>query len=384
MDEAVRVLAEHQGNELIGLETLDDQWAALERLPADELCVSIRRVVDLWLRGAGARRSFRRRVMRLYEQGRVAELMRLEELRALMPRTMRVLLDERDHRWVEKLAMLLPGRRSYVAVGIGHLPGVAQGLRSRGFWVVPVLPPSLDGSLPGPALGVPVGWPGEIERQASALLGGAPIVSALCTPGALDTRTPVFLSEGNLVRKHMHGVPAPNLFWFTEDRHTTPLEHEDSFTRISILDRRELQVGGHSVRLTRLRCEDKPGSVRVLGDHEVVVGQRDASGWAFCQPVEQQGWRPAMLVAMLREGDADREDLRQERWVRELSVSLVAEGHEVHLVTDHPRHAPVARRYWRGRQPPLAVQELGRVSRRWGRPRRPLRGATVFRVAPRA
>ncbi len=224
MDQAVRLLANHQGNEIIGLETLDDQWGALERPPADELCVSIRRVVDLWLRGEGARQAFRRRVMRLYEQGRVAELLRLDELRALMPKTARLLLDERDHRWVERLATLLPGRRSYVAVGLGHMPGVVQGLRQRGFWVVPVLPPSLDGSLSEIALGEPVSWPAVVERQASAMLGGAPIVSALCTPGAVDTRTPVFLSDGNLSRKHMHGVPAPNLFWFTEDPQRLPLE----------------------------------------------------------------------------------------------------------------------------------------------------------------
>ena len=382
MDEAVHLLARHEGHETLGLETFDDQRGVLERLPAHELVVSIRRVVALWLRGERARRAFRREVMHLYENGRVGELLQLEELRALMPTSATVLLDERDRRWVEQLATILPGRRSFVAVGLGHLPGLVHGLRDRGFAMVPVLSPGPGEHRVPDAVRPARSWVEEIEWQAGAMLGGAPIVSALCTVGAQDTRTPVFLSDGNLARKHQHGVPAPNLLVYAAEPPYRPLEFEDSLTRVTIQERRELRAGGREVRLTRLRCEDKPGSKQVLGAREVVVAQLFGSGWAFLQPVEEQGWRPAVVVAMRPEGADGATDRWEDGWVKELSNSVVGAGDELHLVTDQRGLVPPTRRYRHGRRSPISVTKLARLSRRWGRSRRGLRGATIFRLAP--
>jgi hypothetical protein len=76
-----------------------------------------------------------------YLKGDLTVLQSLIESEEMTPEMNKVLLDNRNNKWIEKLTKILPETSCFIAVGSGHLPGITgliEQLRNAGYNVTPV------------------------------------------------------------------------------------------------------------------------------------------------------------------------------------------------------------------------------------------------------
>lgn len=131
--------ATRRGKKVLGLETIEEQFAALAAVPAEVQVRSLRRSLLEWDRQ-------RQELVQLYENyqlGKVEDIARLfEAVRQAEPDFSREVVVRRNRRIAERLARVGAEHQSIlVAVGLGHLLGpdsVGNILLTMGWKVVPL------------------------------------------------------------------------------------------------------------------------------------------------------------------------------------------------------------------------------------------------------
>lgn len=144
--------AEAMGKQVIGLEQLSEQLAAVERIPMRD---QARLLFELVTRDKG--QAVQDEALAVYSRCDLDGLMSLVGRDGLPEHADKALLEERNTRMAERLSGRMTGRhRVFAAVGAAHLAGdhgMLSILRARGFHVRPVAPlpgiaPPLKGGIP--------------------------------------------------------------------------------------------------------------------------------------------------------------------------------------------------------------------------------------------
>jgi uncharacterized protein YbaP (TraB family) len=130
-EQELLTIANEQGLEIGGLETLEYQIALFDSIPVKE---------QLEMLYEDNFEKELKRLVKIYTKQKVNEMVEMIS-ESEMSSSEAALLHTRNHNWVEKLAVIIPEKSVFVAVGAGHLAG-EQGLihllREKGFEVVPV------------------------------------------------------------------------------------------------------------------------------------------------------------------------------------------------------------------------------------------------------
>lgn len=140
-EQSLMELAQKQGKEVIGLETVSEQLSAIDKMPAGVQTIMLTKMVSNM---EEARKAYRAMVQ-LYLQQDLAgldELARQEYDEKEYQEYEQAFLISRNKRWIpvmEREARIQP---TFFAVGAGHLTGkdsLLELLRKRGFTVTPVI-----------------------------------------------------------------------------------------------------------------------------------------------------------------------------------------------------------------------------------------------------
>lgn len=139
LDDHLLSTAKAQGQRVIGLETMQEQLAALDALPLKEQAAML---LD-HVRNDGYEGELNA-MMDAYEAQDLDEIMRITEKSGSMTKPLeKALLTDRNERMVHRLDSIMQGREDiFFAVGAAHLPGeqgLIELLRRRGYSVDPVI-----------------------------------------------------------------------------------------------------------------------------------------------------------------------------------------------------------------------------------------------------
>jgi hypothetical protein len=137
LDEYLYTLARQQGKEIIGLETIEEQVAALESISIEEQFQMILKSID---RQRQENRAYKK-LLRAYLKQHLNRLYALMQQSMLSETAYRKMIDERNIIMVKRLIPLLHDHSVFVAVGAGHLAGghgMIELLRKEGYEVAPV------------------------------------------------------------------------------------------------------------------------------------------------------------------------------------------------------------------------------------------------------
>lgn len=133
-------LAKANGQEVIGLETVEEQMTAVDGLPADTMADMLVEQVENY---EDAREDFAAMVAAYKKQDPDALLAEMESQmdEVDMESFNRVMLVERNHNWIGRIEKIAGEKSSFFAVGAGHLggpDGVITLLRNAGYTVTPI------------------------------------------------------------------------------------------------------------------------------------------------------------------------------------------------------------------------------------------------------
>lgn len=125
------------GKPVLGLETIMDQKAVLEKIPLEDQARSLLATID----SIEKQKVEFQRMKSAYLSQQLDVLEGLsDDFSASEIKT--AMLDDRNQRWLQRLPALWNRGGVFVAVGAGHLPGnkgLIQGLRKMGYQVKPIL-----------------------------------------------------------------------------------------------------------------------------------------------------------------------------------------------------------------------------------------------------
>ncbi len=131
-------LARVRNTEVLGLETVQAQFAVFDQIPAKDQAAMVMEVVK---NPANAKQGIQK-LLTAYQAQDVSELYRMvAEATATEARFEQVLLTERNQRWIPKIEQAAKAKPTFFAVGAGHLGGkngVIPLLRQAGYTVKPV------------------------------------------------------------------------------------------------------------------------------------------------------------------------------------------------------------------------------------------------------
>ena len=136
-DVTLTQMAQKQGLNIKGLETIAEQMEVLDSTPYDEQAAQL---IEMIRNEAETRASFAA-IVKAYKAENLDELNDLldENLETMGEKS--AMLDDRNVKWIPKLDEWIKANRCFIAVGAGHLPG-ALGLitllRNEGYEVSPV------------------------------------------------------------------------------------------------------------------------------------------------------------------------------------------------------------------------------------------------------
>lgn len=136
LDEYLYQLAKKQGKEIIGLESIEEQFKALEAIPLRE---QVQMILQNITRPNKEKREYQK-LIRAYLKQDLNQLLLLTK-RSMHPSTYRQIIDERNAVMTQRLIALMQEHALFVAVGAGHLPGengIIALLKKQGFEVTPV------------------------------------------------------------------------------------------------------------------------------------------------------------------------------------------------------------------------------------------------------
>jgi uncharacterized protein YbaP (TraB family) len=129
MDEATR-----KGKEVIGLEEPQEQVALLNSIPADTIVAEVLKAIDGQDDGKNAYTS----IVAAYKQQDLAKLHTLILDASVGDNSIYAFLDERNIKWVDRMADMMEQKPVFFAVGVGHLwneNGLVSLLRKNGYKV---------------------------------------------------------------------------------------------------------------------------------------------------------------------------------------------------------------------------------------------------------
>ena len=131
--------AEKNGIEVVGLETLEDQLAALDVMTLDEQAKALLKAV----RNPKAGEKSLDKMVKTYKAQDIEALYKaVTEDKADLGKYEDVLLGNRNRNWIPKIAAMASKETVFIAVGAGHLGGengVISLLRKAGYTVEPAL-----------------------------------------------------------------------------------------------------------------------------------------------------------------------------------------------------------------------------------------------------
>lgn len=136
-EEYLMKLAKAGSKEVLGLETIQDQLAALDVIPIDSVVKGIMDVVT----GRGQSELDFDDMIAAYKQQDIEKLHTLIEGKDGIGAASKELVDDRNKKWMERMSAYMKEGSVFFAVGAGHLAGangVLALLMARGYRVVPV------------------------------------------------------------------------------------------------------------------------------------------------------------------------------------------------------------------------------------------------------
>ncbi|MFW7379045.1 MAG: TraB/GumN family protein [Oligoflexus sp.] len=144
IDLKLAALAGNQGLEIRGFESLEDQLLMFQKFcTADKIKTIIdhKNEAKELIQGLSSayQNSSKKQAQDSQEQDAFANFM-VTMLQSMSAEDRRILLHERNHRWMKIFESLTAGRSSFIAVGAGHIPGedgLVTLLRKAGYQVRP-------------------------------------------------------------------------------------------------------------------------------------------------------------------------------------------------------------------------------------------------------
>ncbi|GAA4468134.1 TraB/GumN family protein [Nemorincola caseinilytica] len=125
--------------EMMGLETMFEQFKALETIPADSAVKYILESMDD--KKAREEQEEYRKMITAYKSQDIATLHTMIASSGQMGTSAAALLDDRNKKWIDRMAGMMHGSSVFFAVGAGHLAGpngVISLLRKAGYTVTPL------------------------------------------------------------------------------------------------------------------------------------------------------------------------------------------------------------------------------------------------------
>ncbi len=125
------------GKEIIGLETPDEQLKALESIPVDTV---IKQLMDEMLNNDGSDSELNK-LISAYKKQDLPELYKLITESKEVGTDMAIFLDDRNKKWIPRMAENMNNTSVFFAVGAGHLwgdLGIITLLRKAGYTVKPM------------------------------------------------------------------------------------------------------------------------------------------------------------------------------------------------------------------------------------------------------
>lgn len=131
-------LAKEHNIKLIGLETVEQQLAFFDSIPTkyliNEICQSTKNIDSI--------KNATIQMQAVYSKGNLDSLaILMQDTTSILSDFQSILLDNRNLNWTEQLKTLLKGKKTFIAVGAGHLVGkngLIELLRAQGYKLTPI------------------------------------------------------------------------------------------------------------------------------------------------------------------------------------------------------------------------------------------------------
>lgn len=138
-EEKIMATAKQGNKEVLGLETPQEQIAVLETIPVDSVIKDVMDVVNNKQQDAG---DYDKMISAYKNQDLPALYAILKDSKEMGGNDMKNFLDERNKKWIDRMADKMEQSSVFFAVGAGHLwgtNGVINLLRKAGYKVEPIL-----------------------------------------------------------------------------------------------------------------------------------------------------------------------------------------------------------------------------------------------------
>lgn len=136
-EDSIVNIAHKTKKEVIGLEEVQEQLAALESIPPDTV---VKELVDI-IKGTKSMDSEYKAMVTAYKNQDLPELYKQMQESSDLQNELDVFLDDRNKRWIPRMEQKMKGNSIFFAVGAGHLwgnNGVINLLKNAGYKVEPI------------------------------------------------------------------------------------------------------------------------------------------------------------------------------------------------------------------------------------------------------
>lgn len=137
LDEYLAREAEAKGKEVVGLETMEEQVAALDNISLEEQFKMILQSIDHQKK---EEKAFEK-LLKTYMKQDLDKMLKLIQESSISEVSYKKLINERNITMTQRILPLLKEKSTFVAVGAGHLPGeqgIVNLLRKQGYAVEPI------------------------------------------------------------------------------------------------------------------------------------------------------------------------------------------------------------------------------------------------------
>jgi uncharacterized protein YbaP (TraB family) len=130
-------IAKKQGKEVLGLETVEEQMAAIDAQPLDSQIISLQKMVLNF----DSTKNLMNEMIAVYKKDDAELLYKYVQQQGTDGMNEEALLVNRNKNWIPKLKKIMQDKSSFIAVGGAHLggnTGVLALLKTAGYTVKPV------------------------------------------------------------------------------------------------------------------------------------------------------------------------------------------------------------------------------------------------------
>jgi uncharacterized protein YbaP (TraB family) len=131
-------LAQKEQMEILGLETVDEQMAAVDQIGNKEMASQVAEMISNYAEEKQRLLDFQQ----MYRDGKLSELQKaMKSYFSDTPEFEAIMIDDRNLDWIPEIVEMLTSKASLIAVGAGHLPGekgVIELLKAKGYTLTPV------------------------------------------------------------------------------------------------------------------------------------------------------------------------------------------------------------------------------------------------------